>query len=77
MSTRGLSSRNATARRLQDKADTDVQARQHVDKAIRAEEVDASAQQVADTGLGNLRELAARITYLLARRATRKVHSDS
>ena len=50
---------NATACRLQDKTHAHAEARQHVDQAVRAEEIDAAAQQIADTRLSDLQHLAA------------------
>jgi hypothetical protein len=49
-----LCSRDATARRLQDKTHAHAEPCQHIDQAVRAEEIDTAAQQVADARLSDV-----------------------
>jgi hypothetical protein len=50
---------DAAAGRLQDKAHVHTEVRQHVDQPIRAEQIDAAAQQIADTRLSDMQQLTA------------------
>lgn len=49
-------SRHPTARRLQDKAHAHAESRQHVDQAVRTEQIDASSEQIADARLSDVQQ---------------------